>query len=176
MINKEKIIVLSLGGSLIIPTEGFNIKFLKGFKKMILKRIKKGYRFIIVCGGGSTSRIYQNAARDVGKLVPEDIDWIGIHATRMNAHFMRTILRNWANPKVIKNPTKKIKWDESVLIAAGWKPGWSTDYDAVKLAELYGAEKVINLSNIAYIYSADPKKDKNAKKIKKISEILFKIN
>jgi uridylate kinase len=169
MKNKEKIIVLSLGGSLIIPPEGFNVKFLKGFKKMILSKIKNGYRFIVVCGGGATSRLYQNAAKDVGQIVAEDVDWIGIHATRLNAHFVRTIFRKWANPVVVKNPTKKVNWTEPVLIAAGWKPGWSTDYDAIKLAELYGAERVINLSNIVYVYSDDPKKNKNAKKIKDIS-------
>ncbi len=167
--NKEKIVVLSLGGSLIIPPEGFNRKFLKGFKKMILSHIEEGYRFIIVCGGGATSRKYQDAVKDITKLVAEDIDWIGIHATRLNAHFMRTIFREWANPEVIKNPTRKIEWKEGILLASGWKPGWSTDYDAVKLAELYGAEKVINLSNVVYIYNEDPKINKNAKKIKDIT-------
>ncbi len=164
---ENKITVLSLGGSLISPKSGFDLVFLQGFKKMILDFIKEGRRFVIVCGGGNTARLYQSAAREVGELTPDDIDWIGIHSTRLNAHFMRTIFRGHAHPIVIKNPTQKIDWDASVLVAGGWKPGWSTDYDAVKLAELYGAKEVLNLSNIEYAYDSDPRTNPNAKRIEK---------
>lgn len=166
---KNEIVVLSLGGSLIIPKDGFNLEFLKGFKNLILKFVKKGTRFIIVCGGGYTARFYQAIAKDIGELTPEDIDWIGIHSTRLNAHFMRTIFRQWAHPIVVKDPTRKLQWTEKILVGSGWKPGWSTDYDAVKLAELYGAKLVINLSNVAYVCDKDPKKFSDAKKLEKIS-------
>jgi len=169
LIMPRKIIVLSLGGSLIIPKEGFNLEFLQGFKKLILDFLKKECRFIIVCGGGQTARNYQKVAYDLGDLETDDIDWIGIHSTRLNAHLMRTIFRDVAHPAVIKDPTKKIKWTEKILIAAGWKPGWSTDYDAVKLAELYGAKTVINLSNTEYVYNKDPRKFSDAVKFEKIS-------
>jgi len=52
----KKIIVLSLGGSIIIPDK-INTRILREFKKIILKNTKK-YRFIIVCGGGKTARNY----------------------------------------------------------------------------------------------------------------------
>lgn len=136
---------------------------------MILDFIQQGRRFIIVCGGGQTARGYQAIARELGELTPEDIDWIGIHATRLNAHFMRTIFRRWANPVVVKNPTRKLKWTEQILIGAGWQPGWSTDYDAVKLAALYDAKTVINLSNIEYVYDSDPRQNPQAKRLIKVS-------
>lgn len=164
-----KIIVLSLGGSLIAPKEGFDLKFLRGFKKLILEFLKQDYSFIIVCGGGQTARNYQAIARQIGELTSEDIDWIGIHATRLNAHFMRTIFRKWAHPLVVKDPTRKLQWREKILVAAGWQPGFSTDFDAVKLAELYGAKVVINLSNIEYVCESDPRKNPQAKKLEKIS-------
>ncbi|MBI5023368.1 MAG: UMP kinase [Candidatus Magasanikbacteria bacterium] len=167
--RKNEIIVLSLGGSLIIPKDGFNLEFLKGFKKLILKFVKKGARFIIVCGGGHTARAYQDISKGIGELTPEDIDWIGIHSTRLNAHFMRTIFRKWAHSVVVKDPTHKLQWTEKILVGSGWKPGWSTDYDAVKLAELYGAKTVINLSNVEYVCDKDPKKFADAKKLEKIS-------
>jgi uridylate kinase len=56
-----------------------------------------------------------------------------------------------------------------VLVAAGWKPGFSTDYDAVLLAERFGAQMLINLSNIEKVYTADPRTDKNARPIDKIT-------
>ena len=50
-----KTIVISLGGSIVVPEE-IDIKFLTEFKNMIERLIKKGYRFIIICGGGSIAR------------------------------------------------------------------------------------------------------------------------
>lgn len=167
--KNNKIIVLSLGGSIIIPKQGFDINFLSDFKKIILKLINNGYRFIIVCGGGQTARLYQKAAEKLSKLTRNDIDWTGIYATWLNGCLVKNIFKEAAHPAVIKNPLKKIVWKAPILIAGGWKPGFSTDYDAVKLARLYGAEKVINLSNVDYVYDKDPRKFSGAKKIKKMS-------
>jgi uridylate kinase len=56
-----------------------------------------------------------------------------------------------------------------VLVASGWKPGFSTDYDAVLLAERFEAKAVVNLTNIEKVYTADPKIDKNAKPLDKVT-------
>ncbi len=167
-------IVISLGGSLIVP-EKINWKFLREFRKLIISKIKKGDRFIIVTGGGMTTREYQNAASKVTKLTDDDRDWIGIHTTRLNAHLIKTIFREYAHPRINKNPRTKedlgvhFEKGEGIMVAAGWRPGWSTDYVATILAERLGAKKIINLSNIKYVYDKDPKKYKNAKKIKEIN-------
>ena len=60
----KKVIVLSLGGSLIIPGE-INLEYLKDFKRVILKN-KDKYKFIIICGGGSIARKYIAALRASG--------------------------------------------------------------------------------------------------------------
>ena len=164
----EKIITISLGGSLIVPEE-IDSTWIKEFKSFIEKYIKKGYRFILISGGGKTARKYQNAAREIAGLTGDDLDWLGIHATRINAHLIRTIFRKLAHPEVIKNPHDKIKFKEKILVAAGWKPGFSTDFDAVLLAEKFNVKKIINLSNIDYVYDKDPKKHSDAKIIKDIS-------
>ena len=163
-----KTIIISLGGSIIVPDK-INTNFLKNFKKLILKFIKKNYRFVIYCGGGNIARNYQKAASAIGNISEEDLDWIGIHTTRLNAHLLRTIFKEHSEPAVVKNPKKKIKFNKKILIAAGWKPGWSKDYDAVLLAKNLGIKKVINITNIDYVYDKDPKKFKNAKPFKKIT-------
>ena len=132
-------VIISLGGSLIVPNGGIDTAFLKRFKTIILKRVAKGGRFVIICGGGATARHYQKAARMLGGLTREDVDWIGIHATRLNGHLLRTVFQRHAHPTVIKNPNAPPRFREPLLIAAGWKPGWSTDYDAVLLASALGA-------------------------------------
>jgi uridylate kinase len=161
-------IIISCGGSLIVPKSGIDTAFLRRFKRLVSGRIAKGDRFVIICGGGSTARQYQKAARAVGTISREDIDWIGIHSTRLNGHLMRTVFSRLAHPTMIKNPNAPPRFREPVLIAAGWKPGWSTDYCAVLLASALSASTVINLSDIDYVYSADPKKDPKAKPLKRI--------
>lgn len=166
---KEEVIVLSLGGSLVVPDGGIDVNFLKKFNQFIRKHIKKGRRFLIVVGGGKIARHYIDAGKSViGKVNQEDLDWLGIHATRINAHLLRTIFQDIAHPRIIENYEKKLKnWKEPVAIGAGWKPGWSTDYDAVILARDYNASVLINLSNIDWVYDKDPSKFKDAKPIKK---------
>ena len=162
-----KTIIMSLGGSVIVPDK-IDVKFLMDFKKIICRYIKKNYRFVIYCGGGRTARNYQEAASKIVKLNNEDLDWLGVHATRLNAHFIKTLFNRVTENIIVKNPTQKIKFTKRILIAGGWKPGWSTDYDAVLLAKNLNINTVINMSNINYVYDRDPKKNKNAKKIKNI--------
>jgi uridylate kinase len=161
-------IVISVGGSLICPG-GIDTKFLSDFKRLILKHLDKGKRFIIITGGGRICRDYQEAARKVGKVEEEDVDWLGIHVTRVNAHLMRTIFRDQACAKIVFDPTEKVECDERILVAAGWKPGFSTDYDSVMLGKQLGVKRIINLTNIDYVYDKDPRKHKDAKKIEHIS-------
>ncbi|MBI2041752.1 MAG: UMP kinase [Candidatus Nealsonbacteria bacterium] len=164
-----KTIVISLGGSIIVPGE-IQVEFLKKFKEFILKFLKKNYRFIIVTGGGSVARNYIKAASEITKISDDDKDWLGIHATRINAHLIITIFRKEAYPIVLDSPLKKIDGKECRLfIASGWRPGWSSDYDAVLLADRFKADKIINASNIDYAYDKDISKYKDAKPIKKIT-------
>lgn len=165
----SEIIILSLGGSLVVPNGGIDTGFLKKFNQFIRKQVKKGRRFIIVVGGGKIARHYRDAGKSVvGKISNEDLDWLAIHATRLNAHLLRTIFQDIAHPRIVENYDKKLKnWKEPIAIGAGWKPGWSTDYDAVILARDYKASVIINLSNIDWVYDKDPSKFKDAKPIKK---------
>jgi len=166
----KKIIVISLGGSLIVPRH-IDWKFLKKFKELILKQVKKGRKFILITGGGYACREYQQAAMKVTNLTKDDRDWLGIHTTRLNAHLVRTIFRDFAYPRINKNPNDLkdfFNFKEGIMIAAGWKPGFSTDFDAVTLGKYFDAKQVVNLSNIDYAYNKDPKKFKDAKKIKEI--------
>lgn len=167
--SKAKYKIISVGGSIIIPTEGFNVEFLNKFRDLILKRVKLGEKFILVIGGGATCRKYQQAVKESVGASDVELDWLGIHTTHLNARFVGMLFKGLAEKELIINPTKKIKSTKSVLIAGGWKPGCSTDNDAVLLAKTYGAKEVINASNISYVYTADPKKDQNAKPLPKLT-------
>ena len=161
-----KTFVVSLGGSLIAPDK-IDVSFLKRFRKLILNYSKK-YRFVIYCGGGSLARNYQKYLKNIIGDKKNVLDWMGIAATYLNASLVRLNFGDSAEQAIIQDPTKKIRTKKRILIAAGWKPGWSTDYDAVLLAKNLGADMVINMTNVDYVYDKDPKY-KDAKPIKQIS-------
>jgi uridylate kinase len=167
--SKREYVVVSVGGSLIVPNE-LDSDFLTNFRDLILKKIGENLSFFIITGGGRTARRYQEAAHAVrGDLEREDLDWLGIHSTRLNAHLFRTLFSEHAQARIVKNPTRRVSDQSDIVIGAGWKPGWSTDYCAVLAAKQLGAKKMVNLSNIDYVYDKDPKKNPDAQKIEKIS-------
>lgn len=162
-----KTIILSLGGSLICPDD-FDLSFLKKFRQVLDKYLKRNYKFVVICGGGKLARTFQQVASEKRKLSNDELDWLGIHATKINAYLVKSIFGNNAEDFAVSDPTKKIKLKKNILVASGWKPGWSTDYDAVLLAKNFGAKEVINMSNIDYVYDKDPKRFKGAKKLEKL--------
>lgn len=159
---------MSVGGSLIVPDQ-IDTKFLGDLKRFIAAEANK--RFIIIAGGGKTARRYQDAADSLQALNKEDLDWIGIHATRLNGHLLRTILKDIAHPIMVTNPDEvaDAPKDTRVVIASGYRPGASTDLRAIQIAERVGAAKVVNLSNIDNVYTADPKTDPTATPIEDIT-------
>lgn len=160
---KERIII-SLGGSLLVP-ESIDALFVANFKQFIVEHIDAGYHFILVTGGGKTARRYIEAAATVTDINDEDKDWLGIHATRMNAHLVRTIFREYAHPRINTNPHDLEDFyniTEPIMVAAGWRPGRSTDYAAVILGKYLGIKRVINLSNIERVYDKDPRTNADA--------------
>jgi len=168
--------VISLGGSIVAP-DGVDVRFLTDFVSLIRSFIEadSNRRFIFVVGGGGPARHWQKAYREIcggaetSGIKDEEADWIGIMATRLNAQLVKAVMGEWCSQEVVTNPGHVDPLTSRVLVAAGWKPGFSTDYDAVLLAERFRADAVINLSNIEKVYTADPKTDPNAKAIDKIS-------
>jgi uridylate kinase len=159
--------VLSVGGSLVHPSDGLDIKFINSFGKFLDQQTKLGHRFLLVAGGGEIARDYIETAKEL-KINRDDQDNLGIGATRQNALLLKSYLKKITYPEIIKDPNIKVNFKDKIAIAGGFKPGRSTDYVAVSLALTYGSNMVINLSNIDYVYNKDPRV-KGAKKIKNIT-------
>jgi uridylate kinase len=168
--------VLSVGGSIIVP-EKPDTEFLSKFISMVTKWLDedKSRRLILVAGGGAPARVYQNAYKDVASTTglsskDDAADWIGIMATRINAQLLKACFGDYCKNDVVYNPTlEDIAFDGQILVASGWKPGFSTDTDAVYLGEKFGAQTVVNLSNIEKVYTDDPRKNPDAKPLDTIS-------
>lgn len=166
-------IVISVGGSLIYPDGGIDTNFLKNLNSFIREQLAENQnrQFFLITGGGAIARHYRDAGAEVigHELTRDDLDWLGIHATKLNAHLVRTIFRDIAHPYVLKHYEIIRKVEERVVVAAGWKPGWSTDYCAIMVCEDYGIKQMVNLSNVNQVYDKDPRDDDNAKPLRKIS-------
>ena len=159
--------IVSLGGSLVVPQE-VDTFFVKEFLGKLIELINLGHSFLIIVGGGYTSRSYQKALSDIAVDVgAEGLDWVGISGTRINAEMLRLATGDLAYGEVVFNPELEYPnmTDFSLVFGAGWKPGWSTDYVATRFAQKVGAREVINLSKVDHIYTADPKVNLDAKKI-----------
>lgn len=175
--DPKKRFLISVGGSLLVPGS-IDVDFVKRFYECIVNRIRDGYSFVFIVGGGKTARNYIAAASEIHMIEDDDKDWLGIHATRMNAHFLRTVFREWAHPKINTNPHDLEDFyqiREPIMVAGGWRPGFSTDYIATVLADYLDFTSIINLSDVDGVYDADPRKNPDAIRFETISWREFRV-
>ena len=162
--DKETIII-SLGGSLVAPGD-IDLGFLKNFKHSLLKYLG-AKRFFILVGGGKICRVYQKALLEFGAK-ETDRDWMGINISRLNAEVVKQMFNGNVYPKIVTDPNIKVKTNKDVVVGAGWKPGWSTDYDAVLIAKNHNVKTIINLTNVDYVYDKNPNEFPDAKPLKEV--------
>jgi len=181
---KKKVIVLSLGGSLIIP-EKSNFKFLDKFVKTLRKNYHN-YKFVVVCGGGSIARKYIEALKKEGRSKKE-LSTAGIRATRTNAQFMMQIFgkseANDALPRSMQEVKANLSKNSVVICGAlRYTENSTSDSTAAALAEYLNSD-FINLTNVDGLYDKNPSTNPKAKFIpkeswkdfqKRVSKIKFK--
>ncbi len=164
----DKFIVISLGGALIIPDQ-IDVVFLKIFTDTIKDYVKQGYRFIIITGGGKLCRNFNETAIELNNPTKYDLDWLGIATTRLNALLIRIAFGDYAHETIIMDPEDIPQTKRPILVGGGWKPGNSSDLAAIYCANGANTNKVINLSNIDFVYDKDPRKFSDAIPIKNIT-------
>ena len=165
----KEVVVLSLGGSLIIPDK-VDVVFLKKFKKFILQNTKT-HKFVIVCGGGSLARKYIAALKSAGSSVHLQ-GLAGIASTRTNARFMSYFFIRDSEkgiPHHVKDIKRLLEKQDFVFCGAlTYKTGATTDAQAAEIAASFKAP-FINLTNVSGLYNKNPLKHKDAKFIPEIT-------
>lgn len=160
---QKRVVVISLGGSLIVPDE-IDLSFLRKFREVIKKNTNK-YKFVIVCGGGSVARKYIFALREEGKS-----DYLqsmaGIAVTRLNARFMSYFFDKDPDsgiPHDMKHVETLLRKNDLVFCGAlRYAPNQTSDATACRLAADLKTD-FINLTNIKGLYNKNPLKFKDAK-------------
>lgn len=167
VISLDKV-VISLGGSILIPGENDG-DFLSKLTSL-LKDLSKTYQLYVVCGGGKVARYYINTARDMGAS-EYDLDLLGILATRANAKMLQLGLKGISNENIPETIEEASKLGDlgKIVVMGGTVPGHTTDGVSAALAEAIGASRIINATSVDGVYTSDPKKDPNAKKISKMT-------
>lgn len=159
----KKTLVINVGGSIIAS---FDENYLKNLVSL-LEETAKNYKLYIVIGGGKLARDYIKIARKLG-TDEVFLDDIGIRATRLNASILISAFKE-IYPIPAKDFEEALIADYPIVVMGGTHAGHTTDAVAAMLAERVRAEQLIIATNIDGVYTSDPKKDKNAKKLDKIT-------
>ncbi|MBS3816357.1 MAG: UMP kinase [Candidatus Thermoplasmatota archaeon] len=161
-------LVISIGGSILLP-EDEDIERLSSLAKILEKNRGKRNIYLVV-GGGRIAREYINWGRELG-ADEATLDELGIETSRLNARLLILALEGDVYPVPAKNFNEAISAgnNHSIVTMGGTHPGHTTDAVAAMLAEKLGADRLINATSVDGVYTADPKKDGEAERLKQLT-------
>jgi len=161
-------VVISLGGSILIPNETDD-GYLSNLAKL-LGDLSLSRKIFAVTGGGRISRFYIAMGRALGAR-ERRLDELGIEVTRMNARLLAIALGNRANAEPARTYTEaaRLARRHSVVLMGGTAPGWTTDRVAASLARTVGAARLVNATSVDGVYTSDPARDPSARRVDRAS-------
>ncbi len=167
MSEKREDLVISIGGSILLPEEE-DIAELSSLAETLEKNGQER-RLYLVVGGGRTARRYIKWGRALG-ADEGTLDELGIKTSRLNARLLIIALDEDIYPVPAENFDEAITAGNhySMVTMGGTHPGHTTDAVAAMLAERLNADRLINATSVDGVYTADPKKEKSAKKLKEL--------
>jgi len=121
-------------------------------------------------GGGKLARTYIQAARQLG-ADESTLDHIEIEATRLNARVLIAALGDHApgRPPADFDSAVEISRTYPIVVMGGTHPGHTTDAVAIMIAERARAARVLILTNVDGVYTADPRLDRGAKRLERLT-------
>jgi uridylate kinase len=162
------IVVVSLGGSVLIPGED-DADHLSKLSRL-LKDMSADHRLLLVCGGGKVARYYITTGRDIG-ATERELDELGIMTTRINAKLVSLSLQDSAMDTIPLTVEEAAKASASgkIVVMGGTVPGHTTDAVSAMLAEKVGASRIVNGTSVDAAFTADPRVVKDAKRLHTIT-------
>ena len=130
----------------------------------VIESLSKEHEVVVVTGGGSAARKYIEKAPN-SKAIK---DIVGIRVARLNAFLLASHIPS-AKKVVPRNADEFVEaWDgKSVVVLGGFQPGQSTNAVSLIVAEIIGAELVVNATTVDAVYDKPPS-EPGAKRIEKI--------
>jgi uridylate kinase len=128
----------------------------------------EGHSIAIVVGGGQVSRDYIRSAADMG-LSSYQQDTVAIHASRLNARLVAMKLGGVSSvPTSIDGMLQRLARNR-VAVMGGLRPGITTDTVAAIVAQKWRADLMVKASDQDGIYTEDPRTNKKARKLDRIT-------
>jgi uridylate kinase len=177
-------VLLKLSGEALAGGKGFGFDFdtVSRFADELQKVIDTGASVGLVIGGGNIIRGSQLATMGLDRV---SADYMGMLGTVINALAVQDVLERKgidtrvmtairmeevAEPYIRRRAVRHLEKGRIVIFAAGTgNPYFSTDTAAVLRAIQIRANLIVKATSVEGVYSADPKKDPNAKLYEEIS-------
>jgi uridylate kinase len=157
-----------VGGSVVASP--VNTELIREYAELLKKFAKAKHEVVLVVGGGSLAREFINYAKGLGLNEPEQ-DMAAISVSRLIAQLFVLKLNNMGTgtvPTSIEDVAKELEKGKIVAMG-GLKPGMTTDTVAALAAEKIKADLLVKASDQEGIYTEDPRKHKDAKRIDRLS-------
>ncbi|MCZ2855945.1 MAG: UMP kinase [Candidatus Bathyarchaeota archaeon] len=157
-------LVLRIGGSVVASP--FDPALLSGYADLLMKLKQEGHVVAVVVGGGSLAREMIKVAKEM-KLKEPKQDEVAISVSRLVAQLLLMKLGEAGARKVpvsIKEAADFVK-NGKVVVMGGLKPGMTTDAVAALLVERIGANLLVKATDQDGIFTRDPRKHRNARKL-----------
>jgi uridylate kinase len=177
-------VIVKLSGEALTGEQSFGIdqKMVERLAADLVAAAALGVELGVVVGGGNIFRGVEVSSRGVPRPVGDTmgmlatvmnclvleaaIERAGREARTLSALAMTAVCETYNRKRAMKNLAK----GRVVLLAAGTgNPFFTTDTTAVLRAAELDAKAVLKATNVDGVYSADPKKDPNAKRYDRIS-------
>lgn len=181
---KYKRILLKLSGESLMGNRQFGIEHtaVQHYAEEIKSAVDEGAEVAIVIGGGNIFRGIQASANGVDRVQG---DYMGMLATIINSMALQSALeqqgiatrlmsaiemKEICEPFIRRRAVRHLEKGRVVIFGAGTgNPYFTTDTAASLRAIEIEADVILKGTRVDGIYTADPEKDKNAKRFDRIS-------
>ncbi len=177
-------ILLKLSGEALMGKKefGIDLETINSITKQIYHIYKLGIKVSIVVGGGN---IFRGISAQASGMDRTSADYTGMMATVINALLLQNSLEKLGlqtrvlsaikmdticEPYIRRRAIRHVEKNRIVIFAAGTgNPFFTTDTAAALRASEMKCDVIFKATMVDGIYDSDPKKNKNAKKFKKLS-------
>jgi uridylate kinase len=177
-------VVVKVSGEALMGSESFGIHqpTLERIAADLIAGQRLGVAMAVVVGGGNIVRGVKISQTGIPRVTG---DMMGILATVMNALALESVLEKagiaartmsaLAMPEICETyerprALRHLEKGRMLVLAAGTgNPFFTTDTTAVLRAAELGAEAVLKATDVDGVYSADPKKDKAARRYERLT-------
>jgi uridylate kinase len=161
-------IVVRVGGSVVASPP--NSALISRYADLLKDLKNKGHEVVAIVGGGSLARDLIKIAGELG-LDEAKRDWAAIHVSRFFAQLFVMCLGEagcGTVPVSLEEAVACLKHGK-IVVMGGLKPGMTTDAVAAMVGERMKADLLVKASNVNGVFTKDPKKNSDARKIDDIS-------